>query len=131
MPSIRRRADSDLLFFEFRFLGQRCREQTMLSDNAANRKKLEKVLSKIEAEIAAGTFVYGNYFPNSKALKRLERAATQAAVATIMTPVAAAVDSVIREAAPETPLFAAFANQWVDEHSIEWRRSHIRSLHEV
>ncbi|MEO7106017.1 MAG: site-specific integrase, partial [Rhodoferax sp.] len=26
------------------------------------------------------------------------------------------------------PLFKDFANQWVDEHSIEWRRSHIKSL---
>ena len=129
MPSIRRRTDSDLLFFEFRFLSQRCREQTMLSDTHANRKKLEKVLAKIEAEIAAGTFVYANYFPNSKALKRLERAEAQVTgEAAAMTPVAAAVSSVIKDAASETPLFEAFANQWVDEHSIEWRRSHIRSL---
>eukprot|EP01041_Mallomonas_annulata_P029813 gene29813-51861_t len=26
------------------------------------------------------------------------------------------------------PKFQDFANQWVDEHSIEWRRSHIKSL---
>lgn len=32
------------------------------------------------------------------------------------------------EATTATPLFQAFANQWVDEHGIEWRRSHIRSL---
>ena len=78
MPSIRSRADNGLLFFDFRFQGDRCREQTLLSDTPANRKKLEKVLAKIEAEIAAGTFVYANYFPNSKALARLEKAAGQA-----------------------------------------------------
>ncbi|EKD98975.1 MAG: Integrase family protein, partial [uncultured bacterium] len=53
MPSIRSRVDSDLLFFEFRFMGVRCREQTLLPDTPANRKKLEKVLDKIESEIAA------------------------------------------------------------------------------
>ena len=68
MPSIRKRVDSDLLFFEFRFNGTRCREQTLLTDTPANRKKLEKVLAKIESEIADGTFVYANYFRNSKAL---------------------------------------------------------------
>lgn len=129
MPSIRRRADSDLLFFEFRFLGLRCREQTMLSDTPANRKKLEKVLAKIESEIEAGTFVYANYFPNSKALKRLEKSAAPAVTATPVAPATAATgDIVASEPGPATPLFQSFANQWVDEHSIEWRRSHIRSL---
>ena len=52
MPSIRSRADNGLLFFDFRFHGDRCREQTLLSDTPANRRKLEKVLDKIEAEIA-------------------------------------------------------------------------------
>ena len=129
MPNVRVHKPNGALFFDFRYDGHRCREYTLLTDSPANRKKLEKVLSKIEAEIAAGTFVYANYFPNSKALKRLERAAAQAAGETAaMTPVATAVDAVIKEAAPATPLFEAFANQWVDEHSIEWRRSHIRSL---
>ena len=73
MPSIRSRADNGLLFFDFRFQGDRCREQTLLSDTPANRKKLEKVLARIDAEIAAGTFAYANYFPNSKALKRFAR----------------------------------------------------------
>ena len=71
MPSIRSRADNKLLFFDFRFKGERCREQTLLSDNPANRKKLEKVLARIEAEIVEGTFQYANYFPESKALQRL------------------------------------------------------------
>jgi integrase len=101
----------------------------MLDDTPVNRKKLEKVLAKIESEIEAGTFVYANYFPNSKAIKRFSRSA---APDSVETPVAQAVsvaagDSVV-EAIPATPLFHAFANQWVDEHSIEWRRSHIRSL---
>jgi integrase len=73
MPSIRKREDNGCLFLDFRFQGQRCREQTLLPDTPANRAKLKKVLDRIEEEISAGSFVYENYFPNSKALKRLVR----------------------------------------------------------
>ena len=129
MGSVRIADTTGALFIDFRFQGRRCREYTALRDIPANRKKLEKVLAKIESEIAAGTFVYANYFPNSKALKRLERLDLQKDTDGAATnPVVAAVNMVVRQAGPETPLFQAFANQWVDEHSIEWRRSHIRSL---
>lgn len=125
MPSVRVHKPNGALFFDFRYQDERCREYTLLPDSPANRKKLQKVIDKIESEIADGTFVYASYFPNSKALKRLDRAST-VAVAPI-APVAAAA-----EVAPEPvaigPLFKDFANTWVDEHSIEWRRSHIRSL---
>jgi len=127
MPSIWSRVDNSLLFFDFRFQGARCREQTLLPDSSVNRKKLEKILAKIESEIAAGTFVYANYFPNSKALSRLSKAASS----TPLDPskaAAVAVSVLLVEATAATPLFQTFANQWVDEHSIEWRRSHTRSL---
>ena len=113
---------------DFRFNGGRCREYTALADSPANRKKLEKVLSKIESEIADGSFVYANYFPNSKTLKRLDRASHAAAVEVSPVEQAAAVAQATAEPVPVGPLFKEFANQWVDEHSIEWRRSHIRSL---
>jgi integrase len=129
MPSIRRRTDNSLLFFEFRFHGQRCREQTLLEDTPANRKKLEKVLAKIESEIEAGTFEYASYFPSSKALKRLVLPAAPDAVETsVAQAVTVAVSGPLADVLPVTPLFQAFANQWVDERSIEWRRSHLRSL---
>ncbi|MBA4059155.1 MAG: integrase [Verminephrobacter sp.] len=132
MPSIRSRVDNGLLFFDFRFHGDRCREQTLLSDTPANRRKLEKVLDKIEAEIAAGTFVYANYFPNSKALARLERVAVQTdqiAVAPVGCDVHTADPIVIGDdTGSQTPTFSTFATQWFKEHEIEWRRSHIRSL---
>lgn len=137
MPSIRSRNDNGLLFFEFRFLGVRCREQTLLTDDTSNRKKLEKVLAKIESEIAAGTFVYENYFPNSKALKRLAKAASPVVVQTVEQtgPSAGVVVDDMAQVqravlAPESkgPLFKDFATTWFDERNIEWRRSHIKSL---
>ena len=48
MASIRSRGENGCLFFDFRYLGFRCREQTLLPDTAANRKKLQVVLNKIE-----------------------------------------------------------------------------------
>ncbi|MFZ4480987.1 MAG: Arm DNA-binding domain-containing protein [Rhodoferax sp.] len=128
MPSIRSRIDNGLLFFEFRFNGTRCREQTLLVDNPANRKKLEKALEKIESEIAAGSFVYANYFPNSKTLKRLERAAAVAQTQVVQTAMGSADGNTTVAAVEIGPLFSVFASQWVTDHSIEWRRSHIRSL---
>ncbi|MBU0500715.1 MAG: DUF3596 domain-containing protein [Gammaproteobacteria bacterium] len=40
MANIRARKDNGKLFFDFRYKGERCREQTALDDNPANRKKL-------------------------------------------------------------------------------------------
>jgi integrase len=129
MGSVRISDTTEALFMDFRFQGRRCREYTALEDTPANRKKLEKVLAKIESEIEAGTFVYATYFPSSKALKRLSRSATSQLAEMIVAPAAAVVVSnPAVEAAAATPLFGDFANQWVEEHKIEWRRSHIRSL---
>ena len=129
MPSVRVHKPNGALFFDFRHQGERCREYTVLLDTPANRRKLEKVLTKIESEIAAGTFVYANYFPNSKALSRLSKAAAPALLEPPKAEVAAmGVPAPLAETTAESPLFKDFANQWVDDHSIEWRRSHIRSL---
>jgi hypothetical protein len=43
-------------------------------DTAANRKKVQKVLDRIEADIAAGTFDYRRYFPASKNAARFDAA---------------------------------------------------------
>ena len=129
MPSVRVHKPNGALFFDFRHQGERCREYTLLPDTPVNRKKLEKILTKIESEIAAGTFVYASYFPNSKALGRLSKAAASAQPELSKVEAAAvAIAAPLVEAPAATPLFQTFANQWVDEHSIEWRRSHIRSL---
>ena len=129
MGSIRLSDTTRSLFMDFRYADGRFREYTALPDTPANRKKLEKVLDKIEAEIAAGTFVYENYFPNSKALKRLAKAVKDVAA---QTATAVAMDVMLNAApitaAPVGPSFKDFANTWFEERSIEWRRSHIKSL---
>jgi len=127
MARVRLSDATDALFMDFRFEGRRCREYTAMTESPANRKKLEKVLVKIEAEIAAGTFVYVNYFPNSKAVKRQDRASALAQTL-VAQAVAVAVNGVVAEAVDVGTPFREFASKWVDDHSIEWRRSHIKSL---
>ena len=122
MGSIRQRSDTGLLFVDFRFQGYRCREQTALPDTAANRKRLEKVLVKIEEEISLGTFSYRRYFPGSKNAVRFDQADPDVAV----TPVAQAVAGIA--GAPATPLFRDFAEVWYGEKSIEWRKSHQKTI---
>ncbi|KAB2825925.1 Arm DNA-binding domain-containing protein [Aliivibrio finisterrensis] len=50
------------LVIQFRFKGQRCREQTQLLDNSVNRKRLDRMLQRIEAEIILDAFDYQNIF---------------------------------------------------------------------
>ena len=61
MGSIRLSDTTDKLFLDFRFEGKRCREYTLLPDTPANRKKLQKVLDRIEAEISSGTLAMSRW----------------------------------------------------------------------
>jgi len=63
----------------------RCREYTKLEDTPANRKRMQKVLDRIEQTIADGSFAYATFFPGSALV---ERFATEAAQP-LQTPVRA------------------------------------------
>ncbi len=116
MGSVRRRSESGLLFLDFVFQGQRLREQTALPDTPVNRKRLQKALDRIEAEIALGTFDYqktfGKPLPSSQPVGK------------------AAVDASATELQRQpssrtgTPTFKVFAEQWFAESEVSWRRSY-------
>lgn len=106
MGSIRARKSSGNLFLDFRYLGQRCREQTTLENNPTNIKKLRKILEKIEAEITLGSFNYAQYFPNSPMAKKFKQVAQQPSQT------------------GATPLFCNFAETWLGEMRIQWRDTH-------
>lgn len=127
MGSIRARQDNGLLFFDFRFQGSRSREQTLLQDTPANRKRLEKALAAIEAEIKAGSFDYAKTFPGSRVLSRPSGAAS-AAPSPAVSPQTHIAAAAAMASAPPTPNFRDFTATWLAEHQIEWRRSHIRVL---
>jgi len=101
---------SGKLQVDFRYKGQRCRETTKFIDTPVNRKKLQKVIERMEAEILLGTFVYRNYFPKSKQaaiFNDIEKAGTLAL-----------------EEAVTTPLIKDFAMTWFDTKKVEWRHSY-------
>jgi integrase len=82
---------------------------------------MQKVLDKIEKEIAAGTFVYESYFPNARPRGPAPEASPVAVDVEAATPVSAVVGAT-------TPSFSVFAETWFEEHKVEWRRSHIKVL---
>ena len=105
-------ARNNLLFFDFYHQGERCREYTKLTDTAANRRKMESVLKKIEAERLLGTFDYAKWFPGSKNLLKFE------------SPSDADTLLLNAEEGIETPPFKEYAETWFDQVSVAWRRSH-------
>jgi integrase len=105
------RPETGKLYFDFRVQGKRFREQTALPDTAKNRKQLEQILKKLEAEITLGTFDYSAYFPGSPNLQKFT------ALAKNNVP-----------GYHETPLFRDFANDWLNEMKIQWRQSHIGTV---
>ncbi|WP_031569331.1 site-specific integrase [Rheinheimera texasensis] len=113
MGSIRVRSGSPNLLLDFTYQGVRCREQTALPDTPANRKTLAKLMQKIEAEILLGTFVYRNYFPNSKLVSKFEKMAVQ---------------QLAVNAAGKEPKFSEFADIWLDEMAVSWRRSYQETM---
>jgi integrase len=70
MSMAKLRSDKRRLFVDFVFRGVRCREPFHLRDTRDNRKKVEAICKKLEAELALNTFDYASYFPRSKRLAR-------------------------------------------------------------
>lgn len=138
MGTIRTRSDNGKLFLDFRVEGKRCREQTDLDDTSLNRKRLGKVLQRLDAEIAAGTFDYASFFPGSKKNSRAQGGRAEAnAVATVVPPLPAAMSFGAPFAAQwgavarETPRFEQFAATWISENEVAWRRSYRRTVDDI
>jgi len=98
---------NNTLYLDFRYRGKRCKEYTRLKDSPQNRRRLSKILERIEAEIILGTFDYGAYFPNSKRVakfaKDLER---------------------VELVQSGMPSFGQFGETWFTQKRVEWRDSH-------
>ena len=112
MASIRSRYNK--LVVDFRYMNKRCRETTNLIDTPANRKKLEKVIEKMEAEITLGIFSYAKYFPKSD--KCDEMMALRDRKDCIQSDITS---------------FEQFALLWFSEKEIEWRDTYKRKIKEI
>ncbi len=131
MGNIRIRKESKTLFFDFRYRGIRCRELTKLGSTRANILRLEGILKKIENEIAAGTFLYRNYFPNSKRADLFggpepsypSPSEMASAVKDAMDAQPVGQKGVITVNFSKNPLFSEFADLWFTEREVAWKRS--------
>lgn len=112
---------NDKLQVDFRYKGKRCREQTRYVDTPANRKKLEKIIEHMEAEILLNTFIYRNYFPKSAKAEFFDE----------LDKKVTAAREVASGQADNTPTFAEFAVIWLSEKNVEWRDSHRAAVRSV
>lgn len=112
-------ARSGTLQVDFRYKGKRCREQTRYTDTPVNRKKLEKTLERMEAEILLETFSYRNYFPKSTRADFFDELEYKVGVAR---------SERAGEAQCQIPTLAEFAEIWLSEKRVEWRDSYIKSI---
>lgn len=117
MSSIRNRPETGQLFMDFKLNGVRMREQTALPDTVANRKRLQKVLDRIEGEIALGGFDYEKTFGKPLPTKTTDDEPVVGAGASALT--------LLPTSKTNTPLFRDFANQWFMETEVSWRRSYV------
>ncbi|WP_417596202.1 Arm DNA-binding domain-containing protein [Oceanospirillum sp.] len=98
------------LYLDFRYKGVRCREATSLTDTPANKKRLKTVLQRLEAEITLGVFDYSTFFPKSKKAKQFEHQNRG-----LSNP-------------SGIPLFKDFAQTWLSEKDVEWRKSYVNTV---
>lgn len=117
MGSIRRLESQGTLYMDFRCQGRRFREYTALADTASNRKRLQKALDRVETEIAIGTFDYEKTF--GKPLPQLELKTSDDSQEGTAKSGARKVFS-----RNDTPLFRDFAQKWLTEVEVSWRRSY-------
>jgi integrase len=116
MGSVRARSETGNLFFDFRYQGKRCRENTVLKDTKANRSKMQRVMDRIDAEIKLGTFVYSHYFPNSPNAAKFEEQANQQRY---------------DQYSDQTPIFEEFSETWFAENEIRWKRSYKENVEQI
>lgn len=121
MAKVTARKETGRLVIDFTYRGVRCREQTALTDTAANRKLLQAVVNRIKKAQAEGSFRYADFFPQSALCARF----ADASVAPQHTGESAPVEA---EAVPTTPGLRTYAEAWLTNHTVEWRRSHVRVL---
>jgi integrase len=110
MAKVNVRKDNGKLYFDFRYKGVRCREQTALDNTPANRKKAEQVLKRIEAAITLDQFDYAEFFPNSSMVGRFRELDSR------FETHHASLDGV--------PTVNQFKEKWFEEMMPTWRKSY-------
>lgn len=121
MANVRVRPETGNLYLDFQWRGVRCREQTLLPDNAHNRKTLESLAKRIKRDITRGTFSYSNYFPDSPRARAFE-----------VAPNASPADLTPAPSNPENAIrFAQAAEDWFIENQPRWRSTNAATTRSI
>jgi integrase len=136
VASIRARKETGKLYIDFRLDGARCREQTNLDDTPANRKTLEKLVMRMERDMADGTFVYRNYFPNGKLISTFPGPNDGSDPVAELRRLAAEISAIGNGAASPVaptpaPIFKDFAGTWFGENAVGWRKSYRVTIRDI
>lgn len=118
MGKVRARKETNRLYLDFHYQGVRCREYTALSNTQANRRRAERLLRTIEAEITLGTFDYAEHFPHSRRARRFAASGKKAENDTRSGPTASDTTD------PLMPTFAAFTEEWLMQYEVTWKPSY-------
>jgi len=127
MAKVIARKETGRLLIDFTYRGVRCREQTALPDTVANRKRLDAVVQRIRLAQREGSFAYSDFFPGSSNVARFEQIRSESGQQISGGPESTRTSVESRDSDP-TPTFRTFADQWMRDHEVEWRRSHIKVL---
>ncbi|WP_340676492.1 tyrosine-type recombinase/integrase [Paraperlucidibaca sp.] len=107
---------SKMLFVDFKYLGERFRETSLLVNTPTNMKAMTQMAKRLEAEITIGAFSYEKYFPQSKHLEKvrlLELRSNQG------------------RSADQVPTFEEHVKDWLAEHEVEWRFSYCVTINNL
>lgn len=127
MVKVRARKDNNRLFFDVAMKGNRGREQTTLEDTFENRKMMQKMADKMNAEITLGTFDYGKYFPNSpRAQKFAFTSATDDQPDAVMS--SHQIHAPFMHPDVDTPRLTQWFDQWVEENEASWKGTYQEKL---
>ncbi|MBA4151125.1 MAG: hypothetical protein C0509_01065 [Acinetobacter sp.] len=107
---------SGKLYIDFRYLGERIRETSLLDDTPTNRRRMKSLAQVIDAQITLGKFDYAEHFPNSKNLKNIELLERRHQSGNSST---------------KMPSFAEVTNIWLKEHEVEWRPNYITTINQL
>tara|TARA_R110002060_G_scaffold51424_6_gene62366 strand:- start:8756 stop:9913 length:1158 start_codon:yes stop_codon:yes gene_type:complete len=107
MAAINVRKETSRLYIDFRLNGIRCREQTALRDTLNNRRLLNKLIDKMNAEIFLGIFDYSKTFPASRMARKFKNT---------------------KNSTCESRRFINFSKTWFNEMKPSWRESYTKTI---
>jgi integrase len=128
MASLRPRADTGLLFFDFRWEGKRYRAPTELPDTPENRALLAPKLRQLQESIKRGRLNLATFFPELASPSRRRPPKPVASEAPVPTPTVAAAPLAVAAMAAVGITFKAFAETWFVEFKVGWRRTYITTV---